>query len=61
LTFPLVGIKTTAQIIGGDPRMLFDPCQHGAAKQKRAAVKALPEIVFTAQDYGKSKKEEKGT
>jgi site-specific recombinase XerD len=54
-----VDIKTVAQIVGDDPRMLFEHYQHVATKQKRAAVEALPEIVFTAQNYGKPKNKEK--
>ena len=47
-----VDIKTVAQIMGDDPRMLLEHYQHVADKQKRAAVEALPEIVFTAKNYG---------
>lgn len=50
-----VDIKTVAQIMGDDPRMLLEHYQHVADKQKRAAVEALPEIVFTAKNYGSKK------
>lgn len=44
-----VDIETFAQIMGDDPKMLLEHYQHVADKQKRAAVKAFPEIVFTAK------------
>lgn len=52
-----VDIKTVAQIMGGDPRMLLEHYQHVADRQKRAAVEALPEIIFTAKNYGTKKKD----
>jgi len=39
--------------MGDDPKMLLDHYQHIADKQKKAAVEALPEIIFTANNYGK--------
>ncbi len=41
--------------MGDDPRMLFEHYQHVADKQKKSVVEALPEIVFTAKNYGKGK------
>ena len=50
-----VDIKTVAQIMGDDPKMLLEHYQHVFEWQKRDAVEALPEIVFAAKNYGSQK------
>jgi integrase len=50
-----VDIKTAAEIMGDDPKMLLEHYQHVSSEQKRAAVEALPEIQITAKNYGKEK------
>lgn len=48
-------VGTVAQIMGNDPKVLLTHYQHVVDRQKRAAVEALPEINFTAENYGKEK------
>lgn len=50
-------LKTVAEIMGDDPKMLLEHYQHVLTSQKKKAVEALPEIVFTAGNYGKQKED----